>query len=626
MFRRNIYKRVIEKISGLAGLGLLIILVLPSCDILDKEPLDAVPIEEMWNNEVLATAFLNDIYYYAMPEFSATRTSAYSDETGGGRGFMYGLFDISRTEFAESSLMDHVFGRDTYAIIRKINHFLLNLEEGNLDFEVKRKLKGQALFLRAWVYQQLVILYGGVPMILELQEPFLEGDVNEELFVRRNSTKECVEFICADLDSAFTLLPSEWEDSEDYGRITRGAAIALKGRLLLYWASPQFNPGNDPLRWQWAYDVNKLAIDSLTADGYGLYSSFEDLLNNCAEKTNEAIMITRYSATNISFTHSYDNNVRPNLESRSGRGTSNNPTWNFVKAFPMKDGYPIYAATETYPYDSIMYWLNRDPRFNFTVASNTQSWPLSDNSEYKVWSYFYKNDKGAYLNAINNTSSNYSTTGFYCKKFINPSINSDETDQVGTDWIEIRFAEVLLNFAECANELDGKESEVRDALNRIRNERTDVKVGMGYIDANLNNKDIMREIVLTERQIELAFENKRHWDLRRRNMFTNDLGPNIKKLNGTFRYGWRIELNQIRFPDYNEFVLQRDAGVFPFNTALYYKQTFNVNYADTLDTEYAISFLQPDYNFYPLPLDDISKNPNLEQTIYWGGNFDPFDE
>ena len=626
MFRREKHKKNLNKLTGWAIPGILVLLLTASCEILDKEPLDAIPTSDIWNNEVLATAYLNDIYYYAMPRFSATKTSSYSDETGGGRGFMYGLYDLSRTEANESSLMDHIFGRDTYRIIRKINLFLKNLDEGDIDPGAKQILKGQALFLRAWIYQQLVILYGGVPMILELQEPFLEGDVSDELFVKRNTTKECIESIAGDLDEAYSMLPASWEDPDDYGRITRGAAIALKGRLLLFWASPQFNPDNDITRWEWAYDVNKLALESLEEDGYGLHYSFEDLLNNCAERTVEAIMVTVYSATNVSFQHSYDNNVRPNVESRSGRGSSNNPSWNLVQAFPMKDGYPVYATSETYTYDPVMFWLNRDPRLSFTVAYNTQAWELSANPDYKAWTYFYKDTKGNWLNAINDRSSNYSSTGFYCKKFINPSIDKDDTDRVGTDWIEIRFAEVLLNLAECANELDGKGAETREALFRIRNERDDVKVGMDYIDANLSDRQIMRQVIMTERQVELAFENKRHWDLRRRNMFANDLGPDIKKLNGTYRHGWRTELNQVRFPDYNEFVLNRDAGAYDFSKPLYYKQTFNVNYADTLDTEFAINFLQPEYNFYPLPSEDVSKNPNLEQNIYWGGKFDPFEE
>lgn len=618
-----IYQPIIKHLKYI-GIGMFFVF-LTSCDILDKEPLDAVPTSDMWNNLVLATGFLNDIYFYAMPSFSATKTSSYCDETGGGRGFMYGLYDITRTQANESSLMDHVFGRDTYRIIRKINFFLKNLNEGEIDYATKQILKGQALFLRAWLYQQLVILYGGVPMIMEIQEPFLENDINEELFVKRNTTKECIELIAADLDTAYSLLPVYWEEEGNYGRITRGAAIALKGRVLLYWASPQYNPNYDLARWQWAYDVNKLAIEKLEEDGYGLHNSFQDLFNNCTEKTKEAIMVRVYSSSLVDFQHSYDNNVRPNLQSKSGNGSVNNPSWNLVKAFPMIDGYPIYDTNGTVQYDTLMFWKNRDPRLEYTVAYNTQSYPLSGNSGYKIWFYFYKDKDGNWLNAINNSSKNYSSTGFYCKKFINPAIDKDETDKIGTDWMEIRFAEVLLNFAECANELDGKAGEAREALNRIRNERDDVKVGMGYIDANLNNREIMREIIMTERQIELAFENKRHWDLRRRNMFAQDLGPNIKKLNGTYRYGWRTELNQVRFdPEYAE-LAREDPTIWDLTKNNVYRGAFNVNYADTLDTESTLNFKQPEYNFYPFYSEDVSKNPNLEENIYWGGTFNPYE-
>jgi hypothetical protein len=183
-----------------------------------------------------------------------------------------------------------------------------------------------------------------------------------------------------------------------------------------------------------------------------------------------------------------------------------------------------------------------------------------------------------------------------------------------------------LNFAESANELDGKQADARWALDQIRNGRDDVKVGMGYIDENLNNREIMREIIMTERQIEMAFENKRHWDLRRRNMFVNDLGSNIKKLNGTYRYGWRIEVNQERFtPEYAE-LAREDKTLWDLSKSNVYRVVFNVNYADTLDTESPINFLQPKYNFYPIPVENTDKNPNLEQSIYWGGSFDPLKE
>jgi starch-binding outer membrane protein, SusD/RagB family len=610
--------------------------ILTSCDVFKKEPLDAVPQEDIWNNEGLATLYLNNLYSMIMPTFpgaSSTGTRNYSnlsDEAGpfgtkyanetenqfAGSSYMYGLL-------TNESVSD--FSSDTYAKIRKINMLIENISTGSIPEDGIKRIKGQALFLRAWIYWNLVNLYGGIPMVMNVQDPYYGGEITTEVKVRRNTTKECIELIAADLDEAFSYLPAKWDDA-NYGRITRGAAIALKGRMLLFWASPQFNPDNKIERWQWAYDVNKMALDSLTRDGYGLHSSFKELFADCKEKTKEAILVRVYDASvSGSFYHAYDKSVRPVAEGKSGGGGANNATWNLVQAFPMVDGYPVNAASTTYPYNQNRFWLNRDPRLAFTIAYNTCGWPLSGTANYKIWTYYHSKSVSGETSIVRvEGSANYSKTSFYCRKYVNPAIKKDVCDVISTDWTEIRFAEVLLNFAECANELDGKVSEAVDALNRIRNERTDVKVGMDYINANIGNRDVMREIIMNERQVEFAFENKRYWDLRRRNMFENDLGPNVKKINGTRRYGWRVLLNEsgIKTPDY--FLTIRDG--LDFSQAIVYNTYFQSGYQDTLDTQYPINYLQPKYNFFAIPQTNIDKNPNLEQTNYWGGTFDPLAE
>jgi hypothetical protein len=575
-----------------------------------KEPLDSIPEENIWNSEGLTTLYLNNLYYLIMPGFSATANTSLSDESPGSGNYMYG--QIAKDDVAN-------FSSDTYSLIRKVNILLEKIQTGAIDKSAAQKIIGQALFLRAWIYWNLVKLYGGVPMVMNVQDPYANGNVAESVKVKRNTTRECVELITADLDSAYKCLPANW-DAANYGRITRGAAIALKGRILLFWASPQFNPNNKADRWQWAYKINKAALDSLTKDGYGLYSSFKDLFINCKEKTNEAIMVRVYDASVAgSYYHGYDNSVRPGYLGKGG-GSSNNVTWDFVQLFPMSNGYPITSDSVKTLYNQDRFWMNRDPRFAYTIAYNSCTWPLSGTTNYKLWSYYYKNTNNEMVSTETPT---HSTTGFYCCKYVNPAIKNDVCDKVGTDWMEIRYAEVLLNFAESANEV-GQSSEARDALNHIRNDRTDIKVGMAYVDANENNQTIMREIIMNERAVELAFENKRHWDLRRRNMFEEDLGPNVKKINGTRRCGWRVELNQnaSRTPEY---MLSIRDGI-DLSSTFNYNTYFKHGYRDTLDTQYPINFPQPMYNFYAIPQTNIDKNPNLEQTSYWGGTFDPLAE
>ncbi|MBN2609996.1 MAG: RagB/SusD family nutrient uptake outer membrane protein [Bacteroidales bacterium] len=595
-----------------------------SCEVLDKEPQNAVPEPAVWSTPGLAAAYVNNLYYYTMPGFSMKSTNdpfdqsaELADEVYYNAGssyakyqFLYGLIDNESVPF---------FGRDTYSYIRLMNIFFENIEKGTLDQETKGLLKGQVFFLRAWTYWNLVKLYGGVPMVMKLQETFTNGDIDESLYVKRNKTGECIDLIVQDLDSAYYYLPAKWEEDDDYGRVTRGAAIALKGRVLLFWASEQFNPQKKSERWQRAYDANKSAMESLTEDGYGLHPSFRELFEQCSEKTKEAIFVRVYDLNaGTAYTHGFDNAVRPSDQS-SGGGSRNHVTWDLVKAFPMASGYPLYTDSAGTTYDQDRFWLNRDPRFYYTVAYNTGSWPLSGDDTYKVWTYYHYKE-GNLINVMGNSKT---YTGFYCRKFVNPSIDKDDAGYVATDWMEIRFAEIILNLAECANELDGKSDEVRELLFKIRNERNDVKVGMGYIDENLTDKTIMREIIMTERQVELAFENKRHWDLRRRNMYENDLGPNIKKLNGTRRTGWKVLLNEARV-DPVRFLTIRD-GV-DFSLAPVYNAYFKQGVEDSLDTQYAINFPQPKYNFYPFANENMLKNPELEQNIFWGGTFDPYEE
>ena len=136
----------------------------------------------------------------------------------------------------------------------------------------------------------------------------------------------------------------------------------------------------------------------------------------------------------------------------------------------------------------------------------------------------------------------------------------------------------------------------------------------------------MREIIMTERQIELAFENKRHWDLRRRNMYAEDLGPNIKKLNNTTRSEFRIVLNE-EGTSASNMLTERDQLDFtnPLNGLRTYNNRFR-QYKFNIDLYSPINYPQPKYNFYPIEKENIEKNPNFKQTLYWGGTFDPLEE
>lgn len=198
----------------------------------------------------------------------------------------------------------------------------------------KEELLGQAYFFRAWRYYLLVKMYGGVPIVDHVQNPVIGDGNGENLVIPRSSTKDCVDFICNDLDLASRYLPVRWEGN-DYGRITSGAALALKGRMLLLYASPLFNRADDQSRWKAAYDANSEAIAALKAGSFGLAYESNGGENNAknwakmfADYTggSEAVFVTLYNnvspiaGQNINKYNLWEQGIRPgNINGGGGR-------------------------------------------------------------------------------------------------------------------------------------------------------------------------------------------------------------------------------------------------------------------------------------------------------------------
>ncbi|MBN1414483.1 MAG: RagB/SusD family nutrient uptake outer membrane protein [Bacteroidales bacterium] len=574
-------------------------------EVLDKRELNAIDGQDIWNDMTLANLYLNNIYGSALPTFSGTESTNISDESvGTGTGnMMYGM--LTKTESYGN------FTSNKWYIIRELNLLINGVPKGNLSEEDKDLLMGQAYFLRAWTYWELVKYYGGVPLILKVLDPAKIDDY----LVGRNSAHECIAQIIEDLDMAIDLLPSTWP--EERGRVTRAAAAALKGRVLLFYASPQFNPDNLGQRWQSAYDANLEAKNICEEDGHALYGNYARIFLDEAS-TKEAIFFTIYDAVNKP--NGYETSVRPRSVSNTKDAVSSAPNWDFVKSYPMADGLPAKDHPE---YDSIFFWKNRDPRFYATIAYNGMKWDFEGTENRVQWTY--------HGNTVEPTTTarGATTTGFYLKKNINTSIPVTETPYGSTDWIEIRLAEVYLNLAECAVEL-GIINEAKDLLILIR-DRAGIEPGDGSYGITASTREEMLEAVMLERKIELAFENKRHWDLRRRNMYINDL-YNTPKINGSKRHGMIVELDTAYICSLDPGLRDKKDSVFlHFEEVIMdtidldtdYETFFNTNYNVELD-EFEINFLQPKYNFYYIPEDEMEKNIKMQQTIYWT-EVNPFD-
>ena len=256
-----IMKNKITYIKGFRLLSLAILLLcFFSCEkVLDKNDLTKLD-DRIWQDKDLIKLYINNLNLDNLPsaDDGFGNYAAFTDETfSSGSNYtdlLYGY--TSESDIGAVTL----FHKDTYQKIRRINICLEGIENAPINEADKAELRGQALFLRTLRYWELVKLYGGVPIIKEAQDPY-EG--SEALDVPRSKTKDAIDEIIADLDLAIEGLPLEWNQTADMGRITSGGAAAYKGRILLTWTSPLFNPNNDQSRWQRAYDANKQAIDLL---------------------------------------------------------------------------------------------------------------------------------------------------------------------------------------------------------------------------------------------------------------------------------------------------------------------------------------------------------------------------
>jgi len=404
------------------------------------------------------------------------------------------------------------------------------------------------------------------------------------LIVHRSTTKECIDFICEDLDKAAELLPAQWgRVASNWGRVTKGTALALKGRALLLWASPLFNRSDEPARWEAAYQANETARKVLEESGYGL--AYENNPGAATESAanwgkmflnvqgsdgnvNEAVFVTLYNnlskqSDNSEKNNGWEHGIRPKTASGGGGKSA---TAEIVDLFPMADGKRPGAST--YNYDKKAFFANRDPRFYRTFAFPGVKWTFDGNpkdlltaqlndlvypnitlkdgypyngADYVLWSYAWYKDatkqdsetsSGWYADALAD-----SRRSVYVRKRSDDSqLNAGSPmyiyvdnngkcsfSQSGAPYMEMRFAEVLLNLAECAAATN-RGQEALDLLKRIRSrvyDPTTVDADYGLVNGS-RAENI--EQVLYERQIELAYEGKRFEDMRRWLLFDGGVG------------------------------------------------------------------------------------------------------
>lgn len=444
-------------------------------------------------------------------------------------------------------------------LLENSNH--VNLDISRLDpakrVEYENNLKdirmwrAEAHFLSAYFNFELLKRYGPIPIIKSTL------DINKDYSdTPRPTMKEVVEFIANDCDMAADSLElTPWRNMNDaFGRATKGAALALKSRLLLYAASPLYvdfgdideaNKPSDATLWKAAADAAKAVID---LNQYELAPAYDDLFKNDFQNK-EYIFVRRYPS-NSDFEKS-------NFPVSYGGKGGTNPSQNLIDDYEMLDGTafdwsdPVKAA---HPFE------NRDERLLATVLMNGVLFKGKRIATYPG---------GA--DAMPNP--NATKTGYYLRKFLNENVNIQTGG--GSDGHVVplfRLAEIYLNYAEALNEYDPTNPDIAVYLNKIRE-----RVSLPDVPSGLTQEQ-MRTLIHHERRVELAFEEHRFWDVRRWKVASSTLGAPVKGVK----------------------ITQDDAGNFTYSPVQVEQRVF-----------------QPKMYWYPIPQSEVLKLHHWEQNKGW---------
>lgn len=507
-------------------IGLMATTMLASCaDILDKKPLTEISDNDLWSDPALLKAFVNSRYNQVGVNGAESMQSSIVDETE-----LTWLRGCETHNFARLSPTD--LGRMNGAWWgwdnRSWSTKWTNISNCNIFFErvdnvaftdetEKTKLVGQVRFIRAFEYWDLIARWGAMPIITK---SFSINDREEIVGQKRNTYKECIDFLVSELDQAAKELPANWS-GDDYGRATSVAALALKSRILLYAASPLMNEDvkipevgyttPEPDRWQKAAKAATEALDAAQNAGYELYNLNGDpsknyqliFMDNTA--ANKETLFARMGTSSadgesISSCDQYNN---PN---GYGGWGGNCPLQELVDAYEVvKDGVASKFDWNNLEEKANPY-ANRDPRFYATILYDGAKWMTRN-----VETYFDVDGNGNITGGgkdtkFGNDSWNASPTGYNMKKFMDEGYALNSWNFCARNWIHLRMAELYLNKAE-ALYYTGDEEGAREALKPVRQ-----RAGMPAVTAT--GTDLL-EAIKNERRIEFAFEEHRYFDVRR---------------------------------------------------------------------------------------------------------------
>ncbi|NGF56417.1 RagB/SusD family nutrient uptake outer membrane protein [Parapedobacter sp. SGR-10] len=525
-------------------------------DFLDPDPTDRLSDKLFWVKESSTDLYLNSLYTY-IPSYGNFGTAQFNDGllTEGMTGMLkYGSYSAGGGN-ANRIVLDPYFvtadqsqglviWTKSYERIRRVNEFISSMKKyATYADDIKNRYEAQARFLRAFLYYQLLLRTNTVVLYDDLPT-----SNNKPL----SSEAECWDFVENDLNFAAQHLPVKWSADQN-GRITKGAAFALKSRAMLV-----------AKRWEKARNAAKEVIN-LTDNGakvYDLNPSYKDAFRSYFNGNPESILEFRYQLP--APTHTFDRKFAPAGDWANNGGAAC-PTQEMVEEYELAiGGKADWSAwrgrtTETPPYDQL------EPRFHASILYNGASW------KGRQIESFVDGRDGFMEYGFQPNTFGKTTTGYYLRKYLNEGIADISTTYSDQPWIEIRLAEVYLNLAEACYRI-GETGDANDAIEKIRG-----RVNLPYSD---KTGDDLFEAIRHERKVELAFEGFHYWDLRR----------------------WRVaheELHNVRF---------HGLKITKSGTILTYEYV-DVDKADR-------KFLERFYNF-PIPVAEIANNTSLSQINLW---------
>lgn len=560
---------------------LFLLLGLMACeDFLDRAPDVNLDEEKVFTDFLNAQRFQVDIYsgltgrFNAVGNFQPVPMSSASDESESNAGY-HGTkgFNMGNYNGLDANISFY------YTAIRKANLFLKNAEVIPFpDTKTKDQMLGEVYFLRAFYFNEMLKRFGGMPIMTE-NDLLVPGD---NLMRPRDTYRDCFAFIMADLNKAISSLPVTLKTNE-YGRATKGAAMALKARILLYAASPLFSQKtgiwgmggtvddwldkDGKTWWLKAAEAAKAVIDLKDAEGnqvYALYQTnaankaddYEKLFFKRREQGNREVIFYKHDAP-VGFNSNEINVWMPSGD--FGGAGAVQPTQAFVNLFEMSNGK--YIEEEGSNFDPAKPYLNRDPRFYKTIIYHESNWQGVKMDLSTTTPQF---PAGTFM------------TGYFVRKYVPEEIKKASSTTAYHNWIFFRLAEMYLNYAEAMNEVDGPTAQVRDAINTVR-----ARSGVIAIPGDLTgDKKSMRTRIQRERAIELSFEEQRWWDARR--WSTGEGGELATKWFGG-----------------------------PFNRMVITKSGSTVTYKEEV---YFTRIYQPYNNLYQIPLGEMYKNPLFVQN------------